>query len=282
MSQKDQAKLQNNFRISLAGFKNLGNIDEGGFGSVFKVIDQKTNLKYAAKVICCNGDKKQYKKSINREVSILMRFQHPTIIKFYGYSLTDFEGKENVTILMELSEKGSLAKLLENNKKGLSDLKYDNTYRQIILIGIAQGMRYLHQNHIIHRDLKPGNILLNDDYYPLIIDFGLSKIPITNSNTSTLKGCGTPIYMAPESISLNHYNEKTDVYSYGILMYEVVTDMDPYPSLKNGEMTDYLFKKLVIEDSYRPIFKPEWKIKESIQDLIKNCWSHDQIGRAHV
>lgn len=85
----------------------------------------------------------------------------------------DFDSKKNVTIFMELAKNGSLSDFLQKVKNGLSDILYDNTRRQIILVGIARGMMYLHQNRIIHRDLKPGNILLDDKLQPLITDFGL-------------------------------------------------------------------------------------------------------------
>lgn len=157
--------------------------------------------------------------------------------------------------------------------KGLSDSKYDNTTRQKILIGIARGMIYLHKNYIIHRDLKPGNILLDDDFNPHITDFGLSKVHVTGRSQNQTQALGTSIYMAPEVIEGTGYNWKADVYSYGILMYEVITDTIPYPLFQNHKMSIFQFNNKVVKENYRPEFKGP--IKEALQKLIEECWSPD-------
>lgn len=208
---------------------------------------------------------------INREIGIMTRMDHPTIIKFYGYSLKDFDGKDNVTLFMQLASKGSLADLLKKVQQGLADDNYDNTARQKILIGIARGMMYLHQRHAIHRDLKPDNILLDEDLEPHITDFGLSKFVSSGDTTNQTQTMGTSFYMAPEVIETDQYNGKADVYSFGILMYEVVTDMYPFPDFQNKKMSLFRLNSKVINENYRPQFKSP--VKEKIQQLIEKCWS---------
>ena len=112
----------------------------------------------AAKRLSSQNNKSQYKRMINREIGIMSRCNHPTIIKFYGYSFEDFYDCKNVTIFIDLTKQGSLEDFLQKVKSGLSNVLYNNTSRQIILVGIARGMMYLHQQKIIHRDLKPGNV----------------------------------------------------------------------------------------------------------------------------
>ncbi|KAK8846981.1 hypothetical protein M9Y10_019555 [Tritrichomonas musculus] len=136
-------------------------------------------------------------------------------------------------------------------------------------------MSFLHKKHIVHRDLKPSNILLDDDFQPHIIDFGLSKFLEKGKPTSSIQPVGTRIYMSPETIKNSIYNEKTDVYSFGILMYEVVTNKIPYSNI-NG-MTEYAFNFEVIEKNERPIF--DESIKESIKNLIQLCWSKNPDER---
>lgn len=167
-------KAQNQFLVNLKDFKVIKELNSGSFGSIYSVEHQKTKEQFAVKVIK-GGNDLSFKKMINREVSIMMRLSHPTIISFHGYSLTDMNGRDNVTILMNIAKNGSLLDQLQKVQKGLADPNYDNTMRQKILIGIARGMMYLHKHHIIHRDLKPGNIILDEDFNPLITDFGLSK-----------------------------------------------------------------------------------------------------------
>lgn len=142
-------------------YKIIQKINSGGFGCVYEVQNINTGQKTAAKVINTIPNESQHKTMINREIGIMIRCKHPTIVKFVGYSFKDLFDQKNVTIFMEFAEKGTLADALEKVKKGLADDNYDNTTRQIILVGIARGMMYLHQQQIMHRDLKPGNILLN-------------------------------------------------------------------------------------------------------------------------
>lgn len=263
--------------VDISNFKILQKINSGGFGAVYSVEKIKTGEKFAAKVLNDHKDESKYKIMINREIGIMIRCNHPTIINLIGYSFKDFHDENNITIIMELAQKGSLAELLQKSQNGLADDIYDNTIRQIILIGIARGMMYLHEHKIIHRDLKPGNILLDEDFHPHITDFGLSKLSESSSSISQSQQCGTIAYMAPEVIEGNKYSGKADVYSFGILMYEVITDLTPYPELNKGKITVFKFTNMIINNDHRPSFK--FPIKKSIKKLIERCWSKNPSDR---
>ena len=276
---KGKSDLKSKFKIDINTFEKKEKIKSGGFGMVFKVFCPNNNEYYAAKIITYVNNEKQ--NMTDREIEIMMNLQHPTIINFIGYSLMDFEGKFAVTIIMDLANKGSLDQLLQNSEKSLAYLDYNNTARQIILVGITRGMMILHQHNILHRDLKPGNILLDDYLHPLISDFGLStfyekKDKSDSLKTSITENCGTPIYMAPEVISDNFFDGKSDVYSFGILMFEILTETVPYPELENKKITLFQFYQKVI-DNYRPKFTVP--IKKSFKELIEKCWSKDPNER---
>lgn len=117
----------------------------------------ETGKLYADKILK-NPQKEEF---LNREIGILMLANHPTIIKFIGFSLRDFFNRDNVVLIMELAEKGSLSEVLKQIQAGNIPKDYTDTIRQIILIGVARGMKYLHDRNIIHRDLKPENVLLD-------------------------------------------------------------------------------------------------------------------------
>ncbi|KAK8835133.1 hypothetical protein M9Y10_025495 [Tritrichomonas musculus] len=270
-------KHHNTYKMNIDDLEIVRPIDDGGFGVVFSVKDKNTSKEYAAKVIPYKGEESQYRQMINREIGILMRVQHPTIIKFYGYSLHDFNNNKNVTIIMQLAANGSLSAAIKKVRQGLADLMYDNTVRQIILVGIARGMMHLHEHHVIHRDLKPDNILLDERFYPLITDFGLSKFTETDNSINQSKACGTSIYKAPEVINSNKYNGKADVYSFGILMYEVVTDLIPYPLFSKGKLNLFQLNQKIIQENYRPEFTVP--VKKSIRKLIERCWSGNPSER---
>ena len=203
----------------------------GWRGNVFKVQNIQTKQELAAKILTPNYDHFFYRNA-SREIGNMIYCQHPTIIKCFGFSLNDFYGRNYITIFMEYEPKGSLHSILHEKKEEL-----DNTQKQIILIGIARGMLYLHRNAIIHRDLKSGNILLDKDYHPKIIDFGCSKIFKRDSVMKQSCECGTPIYVAPEITNNSPIDNSIDVYSFGILMYEILTNFIPYEELNETAYT---------------------------------------------
>lgn len=273
---RDLRSIKNKYLVDLNDFKVTKKIKSGGYGNVYHIQNKKTKKEYAAKILVTEDDT-QNKILINREIGIMIRLQHPTIIKFYGYSLKDFDDQNNVTIIMDFAKNGSLATLLQNVKKGLVDQTYDNTSRQKILVGVAYAMMYLHQNRIIHRDLKPGNVLIDEFFNPQITDFGLSKIYQNDHSQSQTQAYGTPIYMAPEVVRGDRYNGKADVYSFAILMFEVITDSEPYPAFQKGKMSLFQFNSKVINEKMRPEFTVP--VKESLKQLIVQCWSDNPDDR---
>ena len=188
--------------VNLKHYKIIREISRGSFGIVFLVEHQTTHQRFAAKV--SSQSSKQYHeldKLISREIGILLRVQAPTIVRFSSFSLTDFQGEDNITILMEYKDNGSLRDLIVKEFQNQSPHQYDDTAKQIILCGIAHGMMTLHSRRVIHRDLKPDNVLIDSAYRPYITDFGLSKfLDPDNSITQSMKGCGTEAYQAPEVI----------------------------------------------------------------------------------
>ena len=153
---------------------------------------------------------------------------------------------------MELLEKGSLEDIIKNVMLSIGPSDYTNTTRQIILFGISSRMDYLHQRNIIHRDLKAGNILLDSEYHPLITDFGLSKFLTINNSYRQSQFCGTLPYEAPEIIENKKYNRKVDVYAFGILMYEILTDSFAYPELLKSQKM--FFQRNFLISNQRSIF----------------------------
>lgn len=249
--------------INIKNYEKGKIINNGCFGTVYEVEDKSTGQLYGAEIINCRDDEDQCKKIITNELIILMCANHPTIMKYIGYSKKDFEGKSNIIIIMELSQNGSLADIIRGIIQNNIPANYSNTSRQIILAGVARGMKYLHKHGIIHRYLKPDNIFLDKDFHPKISNFGFSKITDFDHSKSE-------IYEAPEILKNERYDYKIDVYAFGILMYEVVTD-----SFAGNSDSD--LKAKILNESYRPKF--EVNVKEPIQKLIEECWSDDPKDR---
>ena len=227
------ANLLQRMYVNIESYKKIEHIGSGSFGEVFLVENQITQKKYAAKVILSANNGKP--KDIQSEFFIYSKTKHPAIIQFHGLSMKDFDNKRNPTILLEYMPNGSIS-----SKK----TKLTKVQKYIILLGVANGMKYLHDNMIVHRDLKSGNVLLDENYYPRICDFGLSTFSEYTLNDIKMDDfAGSPAYMAPEIFERNEYNFKIDVYSYSIFAYELITGKFPY-KLKKYELKKKKFVRI--------------------------------------
>ena len=160
----------NNLKIK--HFKQLDFIGGGFSGNVYKIQSIKQNEILAAKISLYEfyeQDKTQKAGILlSREVYILSKLNHPQIMKFYGYSPIDFFNKYHPVIVTEYLSNDNLENILSKERNGHIIPIIDDTYRLIILYGIAKGMNHLHSLNILHRDLKPLNILLDDFIFPKI------------------------------------------------------------------------------------------------------------------
>lgn len=202
-------------------------IGKGSYSNVYRGYhnDIKNSI-YAVKVI----DIKKNRNNINRfylEIDIMKRIKHENIIKF----LDTIENKDYIYIIMEYCKYGDLRNFLKRKKI--------NEYKaQIIMKQLISGLKYLYDNNIFHRDLKPQNILVSDNCVIKITDFGLAKECEDNNLSDTI--CGSPIYMAPEIIQHTKYNSKADIWSLGIIFYELLTGKTPYNIKNYDELVDYI------------------------------------------
>ena len=253
-------------------------IGNGTFGKVYKVQDKRRNKIFAAKILKKEIEEldQNHINYITREINIMSKLKHPSIVNLIGFSPKDFKGNPKPVIVTELVKEGTLTKFIELERLSRSDPKWDDTHKLIALYGIASAMSFLHEHNIIHRDLKPDNILMDENLYPKICDFGLSKIDpqstenISFESESKLKG--TPIYSAPEVFSGLIYSKPGDVYSFALIAYEIITNDRPFPDIENI----YILINNVCSGK-RPEFKNP--IKESYKNLIERCWSQDPEKR---
>ncbi|OHS96615.1 hypothetical protein TRFO_37199 [Tritrichomonas foetus] len=263
-----------NAMIDLNEYEKKEQLSFGTFGEVYSVYHKESHEEFAAKV-------SKYPFSNNdadlREINILCQLKHPTIVNMKGFSFTNFEHENCITILMELIQHGSLRNLLNEEQNGNLKLDYNNTQRQIIITGIAYGMKYLHEHHIFHRDLKPDNILIDSELHPKITDFGTSKFFDPDHSHSQSQQHGTLFYMSPESLVDNHYGPESDVYSYGIMLYEILTSLPAYDMTKTEINTILKFCNKVVYQNYRPIFTIP--IQKEFQELIEQCWDSEPSNR---
>ncbi|KAK8881293.1 hypothetical protein M9Y10_004028 [Tritrichomonas musculus] len=257
-------------QISIDEYSIIRKIGAGSSGKIYRVKNNKTNEIFAAKTIYLDPLDID---DIRHELDIFSRVKYPSIVKFVGYSPFNFKkNREKATVFMEYVANGSLGDILRKERSSISIPGWDDTKKLITIYGIASGMKYLHSLNIIHRDLKPNNILVDEHLFPKICDFGLSKrVQSMDDNIKHKDMKGTPMYMSPDAWSGN-YSKASDVYSFAITMYEILTCQIPFI-----EMNIFgIISKICIQGK-RPEFK--YGISDIYRDLIEKCWSQNMEDR---
>jgi serine/threonine protein kinase len=209
-------------------YKNI-KIGKGSF-SVIKLGKKIDDGKLVAVKIIKNVRNPKKRDLIKREIQILRKVKHPNIIELYDVLMD--ENNDNVYLMLEYCDIGDL-KTFQNKKKF-------HEYKALkIAHQIKSALKYLFENNIIHRDLKPHNILLDDNYNIKLTDFGFAK-EINSSNTEILQQtfCGSPLYMSPEILNKSNYNNKSDIWSFGVIIYELITGTFPFTGKSFDELTN--------------------------------------------
>lgn len=211
-SYKDLQKATQNFTTL---------IGEGAFGPVYKA-QMVTGETVAVKVLAT--DSKQGEKEFHTEVKLLGRLHHRNLLNLVGYCA---ERGKNMLIYVYMIN-GSLSSHLYSEEK--DPLSWD--VRVYIALDVAKGLEYLHDGAsppVIHRDIKSSNILLDQSMRARVADFGLSREEMVNGQATNLRG--TFGYLDPEYISTRTFTKKSDVYSYGVLLFELIAARNPQQGL---------------------------------------------------
>ena len=190
-------------------------LGSGSFGKVYKTINNtKRKRRYeASKQIALHANSSyNEQKSLYNEFAVLSGNTSPYLVSFLGGFVDD----NHLYFQIEFADKGDLSQLILKKKRRREFFSKKNIQKIAIEIGL--GIHYLHSNRIMHRDLKPSNILLFADGHLKISDFGTCC-----PSDQTQKVIGTPLYMSPEVHYGRPYTNKTDCWSFGCLLYEVIT-----------------------------------------------------------
>ncbi|XP_019163564.1 PREDICTED: cysteine-rich receptor-like protein kinase 2 [Ipomoea nil] len=209
-----------NFKYSIlekatGSFDEANKLGQGGFGSVYKGV-LPDGREVAVKKLLFNNTKRA--QDFYNEINIISSIEHKNLVKLLGCS---FSGPESL-LVYELLPNKSLDQFIFDPEKG-KILNWNKRFN--IITGIAEGLIYLHENsrkRIIHRDIKASNILLDSKLHAKIADFGLARSFQADKSHISTAIAGTLGYMAPEYVARGQLTEKADVYSFGVLLLEIV------------------------------------------------------------
>jgi aurora kinase len=215
---------QDSFRQNLNRHRNwkvsdftLGKpLGKGKFGNVYYAKQKETGSAIALKVLfksTINGNE-LYFKMLKREIEIQYRLKHENINCLYSY----FHDTKHIYLILEYANNGEFYKYLSTNRAHISEEKCKH-----FIIQIAKALKYMHERHIIHRDLKPENILMKNNYETVMLaDYGSAVHAPPPLHSTRYTVCGTPEYLSPEMVLGSGHDTSLDMWSLGILMYEIL------------------------------------------------------------
>ncbi|KAG1473778.1 hypothetical protein G6F56_000754 [Rhizopus delemar] len=248
----DQGEIITNYQ--------LGNcIGKGQFGSVYRTLDLSTGEVVAIKRV--KLEEEELYKEIMKEVNILKNLSHTNVIKYIGF----IPSEDYMDIILEYAENGSLMSTLK------SFGEFPEKLVASFCVKILKGLEYLHANDVVHCDLKAANILTTKTGDVKLTDFGVSlNLKIKTAESDTVSG--TPNWMAPEVIELKGATTKSDIWSLGCTLIELVTGKPPYNDLLPMSA---MFR--IVEDDYPPL--PE-HISEDMRKFLLCCFQKDPEKRS--
>jgi serine/threonine-protein kinase len=244
-------------------------IGSGGTGEVWRARHQYLGNTVAIKAIHRHiSQDSAFRARFLEEASVMAQLEHPHIVSVHNFFFLDGVPY----LVMTYIEGGSLADLLQRHGR----LPLDEVLA--ITRGIFEALNFAHSRGVIHRDVKPSNILVRPDKHAYLVDFGIALVMGKQRHTRFGTHIGTPEYMSPEQIRPNGIDHRTDVYSFGCVLYEMLTGRPPFGSQDAGQpeydiMSDHLYKQ---PPSLREI---NHEVDEHIESVVLRALAKDPDQR---
>jgi len=195
----------------------------------------------------------------------MLSLRHPNIVTMLGLVID----MKCTCIVMEFLQRGTLYDLVRDGYR-----IFESEHIKTLAIDICNGMIYLHGNSILHRDLKTKNILLDEKWSVKVADFGLSTYLEEYKSAHTLTACGTPAYAAPEILRKEKYSYPVDVFSFSMILYEMMTRRYPFEGIPT-----YRAVLGVATQGWRPRLSVNEDKPKEISRLMKACWNEISADR---
>ncbi len=277
------------FELSNVGpYKIIAPIGSGGMGTVYKALDPARDVTIAIKVLDRRYDldkRNRRKDYLGREILVAATLNHPTIIKMNKEIMIQEDNNGNLRrcLLMEYIDGFNLKHFIDNRILTMKQMTN-------LIIRLAEGLDFLHQNNVVHRDIKPANFLFSRDGNQVkIVDFGLSKVTSNWRMRWAKEAGGTRLYMSPEQLRKKRLDARSDIFSFGITMFELFSGKHPcngatpkeiqrqimssrykwpLPSTINPEISDKL-DRIILRALRRDIDKRYQSCTEMLLDLTR-------------
>jgi serine/threonine protein kinase len=248
----------------LGKYKIIKTIGEGGFGVVY-LAEDNIGLRVALKVLHSHiAADEMLAAYFKREAKALARLSHPHIVSIHGYDEID----NRSFIVMEFIEGTTLSELLAGGQQ-LPLPQVLSVFRQTLA-----ALGHAHGKGVIHRDVKPANIMLAADGATKIADFGIARLADSEKLTRTGTGAGSLLYMSPEQIKGKDIDHRSDLYSLGVSLYQVLTSTTPF----SGD-SDYEIMSKQLNDPPPPLRQSRPDLPQSLEDLILKAMSKKKEDR---
>ena len=211
----------------LGRFKVIGELGHGAMGIVYKAKDPLIDRTVALKTISLSlaaAEKKEYEARFYQEARAAGCLNHPNIVTIYEVG----KSGDLAYIAMEFLQGRELRDILNEEPRIPVNQVLD------IAVQVAQGLSYAHEHGIVHRDVKPANIMVARDGHVKIADFGIARMASTSVHTQTGTVLGSPKYMSPEQVLGQSVDQRSDIFSFGVMLYEMLTRKAPF----SGETID--------------------------------------------
>lgn len=230
----------------------LEHIGEGSFGKVYKARRRNTGFTVAMKFITKHGKSEKDIKNLRQEIGILRKLNHENIVLMFDA----FETEKEFCVITEYAQ-GELFDILQD------DHRLPESTVQQIAKQLVKALHYLHSHRIIHRDMKPQNVLIGSNGRVKLCDFGFARA--MSSNTIVLTSIkGTPLYMSPELVKEQPYDTTSDLWSLGVILYELFVGQPPFYT-----NSIYSLINLIVKDPVKYPSDMSREFKSFLQGLLQ-------------
>ncbi len=238
-------------------------IGTGGMADVYLAKCSQLGRKVAIKVLK-NTEDEFAKETFIRESKAIAKLSHPNIVQVYDF----FEEDGKQCIVMEYIQGESLKTLIKNENKIFTE-------QEVLEIGLklSKALDHAHINGVVHSDIKPDNIIIDQYLEPRITDFGIAKL-ISDESHQTKQLYGSPRYSSPEQVQGKVIDERTDVYSLGVVLYELANNKMPFPA-DTDEVINFKLSNLPIVNPKN--INPE--LSDAFNELLNRCLYSDKLDR---